>query len=36
MPKRGPAESLILFQLLLGGGFLSVVVWTLLAWIGVF
>ncbi len=36
MPKRGPAESLILFQLLLGAGFVSMVVWTLLAWIGVF
>ncbi len=36
MPKRGLAESLILFQLLLGAGFLSMVVWTLFAWIGVF
>ena len=36
MPKRGPAESLILFQLLLGAGFLSMVIWTLLAWIDVF
>ncbi len=36
MPKRGPAESLILFQLLLGAGFLGMVAWTLLAWIGVF
>ena len=36
MPKRGPAESLILFQLLLAAGFLSMVIWTLLAWIGVF
>ena len=36
MPKRGPAESLILFQLLLGAGFLSMAVWTILAWIGVF
>ncbi len=36
MPSRGPAETLILFQLLLGAGFLAMVVWTLLAWIGVF
>ncbi len=36
MPRRGPAETLILFQLVLGAGFLSMVVWTLLAWIGVF
>ena len=36
MPRRGPAETLILFQLLLGAGFLGVVVWTLLAWIGAF
>ncbi len=35
MPKRGLAESLILFQLLLGAGFVGVLVWTLLAWIGV-
>lgn len=34
MPKRGPAESLILFQLLLGAGFLAMVVWTVLAWAG--
>ena len=36
MPKRGPMEMLILLQLVLGAGFLSMVVWTLLAWIGVF
>ena len=36
MPKRGPAESLILFQLLLGAGFTAMVAWALLAWIGVF
>jgi len=36
MPKRGPAESLILFQLLLGAGFVGMIVWTVLAWIGVF
>ena len=36
MPRRGPAEILILFQLVLGAGFLGMVVWTLLAWIGVF
>jgi predicted phage tail protein len=36
MPKRGPAESLILFQLLFGAAFLSMVVWTILAWAGVF
>ncbi len=36
MPKRGPAESLILFQLLLGAGFAAMVAWALLAWIGVF
>ncbi len=36
MPRRGPTESLILFQLLLGAGFLGMVVWTILAWAGAF
>ena len=36
MPKRGPAEALILFQLLLGAGFVSMIVWTILAWAGAF
>ena len=36
MPKRGPAETLILFQLVLGAAFLGMVVWTVLAWAGAF
>jgi len=36
MPKRGPTELLILFQLALGAGFASMLVWTVLAWAGVF
>ena len=36
MPKRGPAETLILFQLLLAAGFIGMLVWTVLAWAGAF
>lgn len=36
MPKRGPTEMLILFQLALGAGFAAMIVWTILAWAGAF
>jgi len=36
MPKRGPTELLILFQVALGAAFAGMIAWTLLAWIGAF
>lgn len=36
MPKRGPTEMLILFQIGLGLAFVSMLVWTVLAWAGAF
>lgn len=34
MPRRGPTELLILFQLALGAGFVGMMVWMLLEWTG--
>ena len=36
MPKRGPVELLLLFQLILGAAFAGIAVWAVLAWIGLF
>lgn len=34
VPRRGPTELLILFQLALGAGFLGMMVWMVLEWAG--
>ena len=34
MPRRGPTELLILFQLTVGSAFVGVLVWMLLSWTG--
>lgn len=34
MPRRGPTELLILFQLALGAGFVGMMVWMVLEWTG--
>ena len=34
MPRRGPTELLILFQLALGMGFVGMLVWMVLEWAG--
>ena len=34
MPRRGPTELLILFQLTVLSAFAGVLVWTLLSWAG--
>jgi len=34
MPKRGPTELLILFQLALAAGFAGMLAWTVLEWVG--
>ena len=36
MPRRGPTELLILFQVGLGAAFAGMLVWTVLAWAGAF
>ena len=34
MPRRGPTELLILFQLTMAAAFAGVLVWMLLSWTG--